>query len=171
LLVLDTSSSHIGITPDLKYGRSKNNNNRAAVKDLITEISKRNPDQNYKIQLSTLIDVLTGPEFGFTLLKAVQMIRWLTDQGSLIPSDNSLVSFLLRRNISEYTDRQRRLQIAWLAADEIAILEILREEKEELSRSAVLKFDIEGREQKRQRRKRRRELKQEIQMRGGRFRY
>jgi hypothetical protein len=64
----------------LEEDRNSNKSDKLAVKVLVAEISQNNPDPHYKIQLSTLIDVLTGPQFGFSLLKAIQLLRWLVDQ-------------------------------------------------------------------------------------------
>jgi hypothetical protein len=66
LLASISFSSHIKSLEEPKYIKS----DKLAVKVLIAEIAQNNPAADYKIQLTTLIDILTGPEYGFSLLKA-----------------------------------------------------------------------------------------------------
>jgi hypothetical protein len=149
---------HIKFLEEPRYIKS----DKLAVKVLIAEIFQKNPNPDYKIQLSTLIDILTGPQFGFTLLKAVQMIRWLIDhEGALIPVEDGLVSFLLRRNITEYEERAKRLAEAWCAGGqnaEILTLAILEEEKKTLEKAAILRLEKEELEEAKEKRRQRKEF-------------
>jgi hypothetical protein len=113
---------------------------KLSVKLFFAELAYKNPDPGHRIRLSDLVDILTGPDFGFSLLKAMELLRWLVEKEKLlIPvEDDGLVSFLLRRNLSEFEERQQRLQDAWLAADEATTRTVLKEETKELEASTKL---------------------------------
>lgn len=79
----------------------------------------------------------TSQEFGLTQIEAVQKICSLIDNSLLLPVDCSTTCFVMfttRRDISEFERKQKRLQEAWLAANEIATSAVLREEAIELKR-------------------------------------
>jgi hypothetical protein len=91
-----------------------------------------------------LIETFTGPQFGFTKLKAAQIVRWLVEkEGKLIPvEDSGLVSFTLNRNISEYEARQQKLQEVYLRNEgEGKILDVLERERKEIEAAAKLEAD------------------------------
>lgn len=117
---------------------------RITVKVFLAELAQKNQSPDYKILISDLIDILTtDPQFGFTKLKAAQIVRWLVEkEGKLRPvEDSGLVSFTLNRNISEYEARQQELQDAYLRNEEGKILDVLDEEDKEIQAAAKLEAD------------------------------
>jgi hypothetical protein len=143
----------------IKYSPAYKNkkSDKLAVKDLTVEISQKNPDPNYKVLLSDLIEILTGPEFGFTLLKALQLLHWLVDQeGTLIPIEHCrLVSFLFCRIITSYQERQQQYQSAWLEASETKTLAVFEQERKEFERADILRFEQGEQKQVREKRRKR----------------
>jgi hypothetical protein len=132
------------------------------------DISKRK-ESGGNIVLRQLIDE-SIQSTGKSELEIIETIRFLVDKGKLVlVEDSGIITFRLHRNISEYEERQQRIQSSWLRADEIGILNILQEEKKELERSAILRLEHEEREQKNRIRKRRREHNQTIRSGGRRY--
>jgi hypothetical protein len=130
--------SHISNSPERKHDIKSD---KLAAKVFLAELAQKNLSPDYKILLSELVDILTGPQFGFSQLEAAQTLRWLVEsEKRLVPVENiGLVLFTLNRSISEYQARQQRLQEAYLHVDEAAAKQCLHEEVDEIEKATILK--------------------------------
>jgi hypothetical protein len=102
-----------------------------------TELLKSSPSHNEGsskiLLLSDLVEQLTGPDYRYSKLEAIEFIRQLVEKGDLVLiEDSALISFLRHRHISEYEERRQRLANAWLRADEITILNVLEVVRKEI---------------------------------------
>jgi hypothetical protein len=78
-------------------------------------------------------------ETGLSELETLKVIRQLIEKGKLIPVEEcALVSFVLRKRISEYEVRRQILVDVWCRADEITILNVLDEERKEIEAATKL---------------------------------
>jgi hypothetical protein len=117
--------------------------------------------KNEELQYCQIVERIRR-ECKLSEIEAIEEIREPLTSGEITVDETSaLLKFYINRNISQFEQRQKRLQEAWLHADEVKELNVLHDETKELEKLAVVLKTLEQEEKEREKEQLKGDMKQQ----------